>query len=456
MLKQYIAGAIVVVMMSMLCSCGSDKQNSDVAKPLHFMSVEDMFPGMPLEQMLAKAAASGSITRIDELIDKGANVNAQGAYGVTVPAWVLYHPNIKGFKHLLERGADPNIPWEKSGSLMTWSVLLAPEIGVEFLRAAIEVGNGNPNLLHPEDDRRPLNYAAARDDIESFRVLYNAGAEIDFFSPFNEPFVNCLLDRNNFEVALFVLHQGVDFKRKGPNGRSMVKFVVEHKANKMSMYFDDEESRWFWRCVDYMERNGMHFDISADIKRPSVLDTTPPGIFKTNLRKLLLMKTSYIHEIKLTYPTPAWTHSLETQDDFQMRNIEQPGSTRMEYVPKNETFEHWKHAMIISSVYTEGTFESFVSEVLQECGRIINAEIKFELLKETADSQLIHLQAHGTVGMEGYVYIGRFNKTFFQISQLWNPAALDNPEKYRSNVVNGLKKIKADKGFAVAPIKSLN
>lgn len=58
---------------------------------------------------LAKAAAFGDTARIIQLVNSGADVNAQGLGGVTPIVWALDKGNFEGFKALLKNHANPNI-----------------------------------------------------------------------------------------------------------------------------------------------------------------------------------------------------------------------------------------------------------------------------------------------------------------------------------------------------------
>ncbi len=77
-----------------------------------FMSLEIMFPD-PQVRALAKAAGRGRIRKIDELFGRGVDVNARGTSGATPLFWAM--KNAKGFRRLLELGADPNAVFEDGG-----------------------------------------------------------------------------------------------------------------------------------------------------------------------------------------------------------------------------------------------------------------------------------------------------------------------------------------------------
>ncbi|WP_174406740.1 ankyrin repeat domain-containing protein [Desulfovibrio subterraneus] len=427
-----------------LCACsggpGEDGQN----KPLYRMSVEEMFPNQPLEQQLLKAAVAGDLKKVDALIENGANINARGAYGVTLPVWLTLHPNIEGFKHLLMRGADPNIPWDKDKSLIAWCTLFAPELGIEYLKAILEIGNGNPNMVHPEDGSRPLDYASARDNVEAFVLLYNAGAEIDFYDKYGNPYVDDLISAHNFEVARFVLGSGVDFKKEGPLG-SMVKFVTEIKANELSQYFKGEERKWFWSCVRYMEENGMEFNFSQEADRPAIISDDLPDIFNKSYKKVVYSKVMYMHGAKVTCPTPLWTQRAEDFDDFIVNNKEEPGRIVVKYVPRRGGDGY---SMIISSCYSKdeagGVDGVLLDSVMGQYGEGVPLQLEWS----SEGKRLFSFYGSGEKPIDGYVFIGSVGNTFVCISQSFPSNGADT-EKSREIILEQMKNIKIENGFRV-------
>lgn len=65
---------------------------------------------MPLNKMfldpdvrkLAQYAGEGNLTKLDELVKQGVNVNSSGNQGATPLFWALRNENFSGFKRLLE------------------------------------------------------------------------------------------------------------------------------------------------------------------------------------------------------------------------------------------------------------------------------------------------------------------------------------------------------------------
>ncbi|XPV77647.1 MAG: hypothetical protein ACNI27_06950 [Desulfovibrio sp.] len=66
------------------------------------MSLPEIFPDTPQARLLARAAARGDIKKMDNLVAEGADVNASSSVGLTIPYWLVHHPNVKGrFIHIV-------------------------------------------------------------------------------------------------------------------------------------------------------------------------------------------------------------------------------------------------------------------------------------------------------------------------------------------------------------------
>jgi hypothetical protein len=258
------------------------------------LSVSEMYPDNPQAQALVKAAIKGDAKEIDRLIDAGADPNAVGALGMTVPGWVLYHPNKEGFRRLLEHGADPNIIWQDEESfyrpsLLHKAVRLSDSIGVDYLKMCLEIGRGNPNLESPDHKHRPIEEAVHPNRNAAFVVLYKAGAEIDF--PIDSvlgarSLVQEAAEAWNYRLTLFMLEKGVVYTH-GVRGKNDLPYAIQLGLRRLTIPRAPTlpQYMWFWRCVDFLEKRGVVFDYTPAPNRepairPAVLDTTPPGILE--------------------------------------------------------------------------------------------------------------------------------------------------------------------------------
>jgi len=233
------------------------------------------------------------------LIDAGADPNAAGSYGITVPGWILLHPNRAGFRHLLERGADPNKIWyygeTAQSSLMHMAAEQSPQIGVEYLQMCLKIGKGNPNLEPPNKRYRVIAEAVQPGREAAFALLYKAGAQIDYrvnpgFGGYS--LIQHAASSGNYKLTLFMLEHGVYYLHSGERGVRNLQETIECSlaCDVMVRMPSNSQYMWFWRCVDWLEKRGMFFDFTPShgnelAVRPAVLDTTPPDILGPDATK---------------------------------------------------------------------------------------------------------------------------------------------------------------------------
>ncbi len=242
------------------------------------MTIYEMFPNDRQLRSLALAASSGDIKKIDKLVASGVDVNAVGERGLPAAFWVLFNPNKEGFKRLMEHGANPNILLKTSfaGSEYYTSLIhkaAGLHVDVEYLKMILEIGKGNPNLTLPDSGTRPIQEAVYPGKEEFFSLLYSAGAEVNYNDGYDTLLDNAF-SASNYELGFFLLKQGVGFIKNGKWGDTAASdFMLMALQLKTGNLFNP----WFWRCVEYYEKQGVVFDIPVDVEkiRPAVLDTRP-------------------------------------------------------------------------------------------------------------------------------------------------------------------------------------
>lgn len=273
-----------VVAISLLASCGGTRCPNQMS--LAQMSVRDMFPGDLQAQALALAAARGDTVEMDSLVASGANPNAIGTHGVTVPAWVLYHPNRAGFRHLLELGADPNKIWKSNdgndSSLIHWTVTMTHKIGIGYLQDVINVGNGDMYLRAGRVMETPVDISVAPWLEGALGVFIEKGLDVNYKGyKARIPLVMLTSRARNYRATLFLLASGVDYKATTEDGDSL----VAHMQRMLNFGYEVAsrprfpEYMSFWRCIDYLEKQGESFVVTEKAKRPLTLDAEPPSIF---------------------------------------------------------------------------------------------------------------------------------------------------------------------------------
>ena len=266
----------LIVLPLLLVACGiRDPDRIGFLK----MTSQEMFPEDRRLRDVATAASKGDVEKIDKIIAKGLDVNTRGKKGLPAAFWVLYNPNKEGFKCLLGHGANPNIPlkytfWGKKYYTSIIHEASGMSVDVDYLKLILDIGSGNPNLQLPDSGERPIERSVYPGEEQSFALLYNAGAEIDFEGKYGT-----LLDRafaaSNYELGFFLLQKGVGFIKNGKWGQEAASDYIMMAIKLETSALSDP---WFWRCVDHYESQGVIFDIQSKIKRQKNLGSSRPKI----------------------------------------------------------------------------------------------------------------------------------------------------------------------------------
>ncbi|WBF66007.1 ankyrin repeat domain-containing protein [Desulfovibrio subterraneus] len=451
-IKLALTCGLLILLSACILSQGTSPQRSGPV-PLRYMTVEEMLPGKPLEQQLAAAASKGDIEKMDALVAAGADVNARGAYQVTVPYWVLMHPNYEGFVHLLELGADSTLFDTDRVSFLHFAIEQSPQIGLRYLKAILEIGKADPNLAHPDHPYRPVETATDVPSRAAFVMLVNAGAEIDFNSYDGSPFVADVMATRDYELAYYLLQQGVSITSTTNYGFG-VKRALEIALERQPWNYvpSAPQYMWFWRCVDFVEKRGMKVKIPPDAQRPAVLDTIPPRITTSPPRKVRMTGNVIMHEVSLTYPIPIWAQTVETMDELSVRSKNKPGVIMHEVVPKGENFETWSQKMALSGFYGSGaSLESFTEVWIANAQKESGGSLAVQAVETADDHRLTHLKSEAS-DFEMYLYTGRYKDTFVVVSSAWHPSMVQQPEGHSAHVLRDMQKIRMDKGLNVVPM----
>lgn len=467
MYKILLATLLVILPLAACSATGKPSR----PKPMLHMTVSDMFPGNPQAQALAKAAEKGDIAAMDKLVAAGADPNATGEYGVTVPAWVVLHPNKEGFRRLLELGANPNKIWYQDdssfdNSLMHFVTREAPNIGTEYVSMTLEIGGGDPNL--PRGDLRlpPMKEALCPVCIPAFATLLKAGGDMYYIDWFGRTYAMSATTQNNFKLVLFLLENGMDYSQKDNRGDDLIRYM-QTKFITFSEYKKPSKPKymWFWRCIDFLEKCGATFDIPPDALRPAVLDTTPPDIFAeaqiqrpetidSAKPRASATETVSMHEVSLTYPVPFWLKGTDaTTDNTHSRMRQKSGFLAYDYVPKGQDFDRWQNSLGISTLYAPANTWSQFSKVVQEgyasaCGK----NVQIDVVQDAADHRVLHLRCDEGEQQEGYLYLGVLKSTFVTVYQGWRNASPADAERNRVAALKGVERIKLAPGMNVVPM----
>jgi ankyrin repeat protein len=131
--------------------------------------IADAHPGIDLWE----AAALGDTRRTAELVDAGADVGAINVDGYTPLGLAVYFGHLEEARLLLDAGADPNVISVNDMAVMPIHSALA---GGHKEIASLLLARGAEPDEPTGSDWTPLHYVAESNDIETARILIDAGA----------------------------------------------------------------------------------------------------------------------------------------------------------------------------------------------------------------------------------------------------------------------------------------
>jgi ankyrin repeat protein len=149
---------------------------------------------------LMYAAEVGSVDAMRVLIDRGADVNAQNAFGSTALMWSVSDPS--KVRLLLDRGAQVNLIAKSGRSALIVAAFTNPSAQVVRLLLA----KGATVRIMDRRHVTPMNAATFGNDTATVRLLVDAGADIETPDTFIglTPLMNAAGNRNVEAVKLLV------------------------------------------------------------------------------------------------------------------------------------------------------------------------------------------------------------------------------------------------------------
>lgn len=127
-----------------------------------------------MDRNLARAAAKGDITNIQEMLAKGVAVTGVGRGGFTLTHFALYADTPDVLNLLLKAGADPVSRLANNSTVPHHAVQMANSA---FLKTLLQA-KIDPNLKG-EDDKPLLILAAMARQIDNLKLLAAAGADMN-------------------------------------------------------------------------------------------------------------------------------------------------------------------------------------------------------------------------------------------------------------------------------------
>lgn len=458
MIDKAFLGALAIFV---LLGCSNSSATPLESIPIRSMTAADMFPDDELAQALVRAVSKGDIRKIDALVAQGADVNAQGTRGHTPLVWALTHPNKKGFKRLLELGADPNLQQPGSDfSPLYWAVMrsspMTSNLDLDYLRMMFEIGKADPNLRGLEWGTMPVEWALSTSEEPVFSVFVEHGLNIDQTGGYDNSLVSAAANIGNYKVVYWMLEKGVNYTHVPNHPRGGLRRTLQDIINSSFGYHfakdpSSDNYMWLWRVVDWLEQRGMTFKIPPDVKRPEKLDTIPAVLDSESPPKVHLSRTVFIHEAQLKYPTPFWTHTEETADDVKTRFGQKSGMIFYLSIPRDESTESWTRLHEIIGIYDPGaSFEDFSRAAPQYVEKVISKTPALQVVEKLDDAIIYHFEQKES-HVEGAAWLGKCKNTFLLVIQAWKNVEGEEPDRVK-RVIDQMKRITSEPVFDVKPM----
>ena len=228
---------------------------------------------------LCHAIEANDISKVDQLVKEGVNVNALGRGNMNPLFWAFPGNNLKLFERVLEHGADPNVimtkeVYELTGRAKNWMMIDAAVTHYVcitshegFFEAVFDHG-GDPNLIvgHSNGAREtPLflviqaNYI---NKLQKVKRLIDLGADVNhILKGGGTPLLASVLSgRFNHGVTLLLLNSGADYKRSYQDGRHRLIHELALLEGRRKGWSSGQEEAEYLSVVEWLRKHGESID----------------------------------------------------------------------------------------------------------------------------------------------------------------------------------------------------
>jgi len=202
----------------------------------------------------ARAVERGDEARMQDLVERGADVNAVGRAGMSPLFWALAKRNKVGFQFLLEHGADPNtVARDENGSLILTMVAAIAEDS-DYLRLLLEHG-ANPDQETGSIGKTLLYSAIMHGRRENVRLLVEAGADLNNQDGNGQTPMMTAAAVDKFWIVRFLLDAGADPSVKNTSSNNVTWYIHEYGDGGIPKQSDDYEA--YVDVVEELRRRGL-------------------------------------------------------------------------------------------------------------------------------------------------------------------------------------------------------
>ncbi|WP_152362626.1 ankyrin repeat domain-containing protein [Microlunatus speluncae] len=206
---------------------------------------------------LARAVTAGDRARIDDLIDRDADVDDRGTDGTSLLQWAVDSRSLTGLEALLDHDADPEQEGRKDEPAPYYAAAWEPDR--RFLQALLDAG-ADPDVRYRETGSTPIFTAALHGHRDNVQTLLDAGADPNVIDRLGENPLFNPARANQGGILLQLLRAEADPRLENPRGDTFQDYYFGFQANVLNDRARAERKE----IIDWLEDHDVPVVADAD------------------------------------------------------------------------------------------------------------------------------------------------------------------------------------------------
>jgi len=229
-------------------------------------------------QKLCLYARRGKIKKIDQLLEKGVDINSKGKEGAIPLTWLMTfsfanEKSLRGFKYLLKKGADPLLVFKKINEYNAFQIacMLKNPKYLEILLEAYKPTKEELNMTTIYSNNPPLGIAIYYKRMKQLKMLINYGADVNWKNSNNTN----LLSQNGYKwnYAYELLKAGADWKNVNNAHKedfkkdcipNYIRYDIQKTKNPSLIIAENKGIDYFQKVISFLKKEGAEFKLNLD------------------------------------------------------------------------------------------------------------------------------------------------------------------------------------------------
>jgi ankyrin repeat protein len=230
-------------------------------------------------QKLCLYARHGKTDKIKQLLKDSVDINTQGKEGVTPLTWLMIfsfatEKTLRGFKYLLENGADPLVIFKKADEYNAFQIACMLK-NPKYLETILDVYKPTKeelNITVKYSHNPPLDVAIFYNRFEQFKILTDYGADVNWSDSNNRN----LLSHNGYKwkYAYHLLKAGADWKNVSKFNKEDFKKTnipdyiarIEREKKPSLIIAENNGVDYFQKVISFLKKQGAEFKLNLNSK----------------------------------------------------------------------------------------------------------------------------------------------------------------------------------------------